>query len=56
MPLESKEKKNKIVCDVKNCVYHTGECSCKAEVVSVGPVYAGSSTDTLCATFKPKTL
>ncbi len=56
MPLESKEKKNKIVCDVKNCTYHTGECSCKAEVVSVGPTYAGSSTDTLCATFKPKTL
>lgn len=56
MPLESKEKKNKIVCDVKNCTYHTGECSCKAETVSVGPTFAGTSTDTVCATFKPKSL
>lgn len=43
-------------CDVKNCVYHDGECDCTASRISVGPSYASSSTDTVCATFKQKGL
>lgn len=47
--------KNKgISCDVRNCVYHEGECSCTAEKVAVGPSFATSCTDTVCATFRQK--
>lgn len=45
---------NKIVCSVKNCSYHKGEFECTADPVSVGPTFANSSCDTVCATFKPK--
>jgi len=51
------KKKNKgIVCDVKNCVYHDGKNSCTAEQIAVGPSYASCCADTVCATFKAKTL
>ncbi|MBO5355298.1 MAG: DUF1540 domain-containing protein [Clostridia bacterium] len=43
-----------ITCDVKNCQYHEGDCYCTAEKIAVGPSFATSSTDTVCATFKPK--
>ena len=43
-----------INCDVKNCTYHDGECYCTAEQISVGPGFANESTDTVCATFRPK--
>ena len=45
-----------ISCDVKNCVYHEGECDCTAGKIAVGPSYASSCTDTVCATFKQKGL
>ncbi len=41
-------------CDVKNCVYHEGGCECTADRIAVGPSYASSCTDTVCATFKQK--
>ena len=44
-----------IVCSVKNCVYHDHGDHCTAKQISVGPGYAVSSTDTLCATFKQNT-
>ncbi len=44
-----------VSCDVSNCVYHDGSCTCTAEKINVGPSYATSSTDTVCATFKQKT-
>ncbi len=44
-----------VSCDVKNCVYHDGSCICTAEKINVGPSYATTSTDTVCATFKQKT-
>ncbi|MBQ3099547.1 MAG: DUF1540 domain-containing protein [Clostridia bacterium] len=44
-----------IVCDVNNCRYNDGECHCMAEKISVGPSYANSCTDTVCATFVSKT-
>ena len=43
-------------CDVINCVYHDGDDRCVAEKISVGPSYATSCTDTVCATFKQKTV
>ena len=56
--MELKDKSPKhikgIGCDVKNCVYHDGECYCTANKVSIGPSYATSSSDTACATFKEK--
>ena len=43
-----------ISCDVKNCLYHEGDCHCTADQIAVGPSFDTSSTDTVCATFKPK--
>ena len=41
-----------INCDVKNCAYNDGENHCTAGKIAVGPGYATSCTDTVCATFK----
>ena len=43
-----------VVCDVRNCAYHNGECECCAGSISVGPCDADCSAGTACATFKPK--
>ncbi len=43
-----------IVCDVKNCAYHTVENSCCAGTIAVGPKDASCSANTNCATFKPR--
>ncbi len=43
-----------ISCSVKNCMYHDGETYCTTDKICVGPVHATSSTDTVCATFKPR--
>ena len=43
-----------IVCDVRNCAYHCGECNCYAGSISVGPRDAECSANTVCATFKPR--
>ena len=43
-----------VSCDAKNCVYHDGDNYCTASRVNVGPTYATSSADTVCATFKEK--
>ena len=43
-----------IMCDVRNCAYHNGESECYAGCISVGPREADCSSNTLCATFKPK--
>ncbi len=45
---------NGVSCDVTNCHYHDGKNTCVAEKINVGPSYATSSTDTVCATFKQK--
>ncbi len=45
-----------VVCDVKNCAYHDGDAYCAATRIAVGPGYAKTSGETVCATFKPKTL
>lgn len=44
----------KINCSVCNCQYHSGEDTCTAKQVAVGPQYACCSQDTVCATFKPE--
>lgn len=43
-----------IKCDVRQCSYHDGESYCTADQVAIGPGFATSCTDTVCATFKPK--
>ena len=43
-----------IKCDVKNCVYHSGDTYCTAKQIAVGPHHAETSADTICATFKQK--
>ena len=43
-----------IKCNVQNCYYHDCETYCTAGEIAVGPHNAGSSSETLCATFKPK--
>ncbi len=43
-----------IRCNVKNCVYNDMSAYCTAEHISVGPSYATSGIDTICATFRPK--
>ena len=45
-----------IVCDVKNCVHHDGDNYCTADRIAVGPSFATSCADTVCASFKPKAL
>ena len=42
-----------IVCDVTNCMYNAQNHICTAKEIKVGPQYAASSADTICATFKP---
>lgn len=42
-----------IQCDVTNCHYNEQK-SCVANEIKVGPQYAASSADTVCATFKPR--
>lgn len=49
------KKKNKgIICGVRNCVYNDGDGKCSAEKIAVGPSYATSCTDTVCATFRQR--
>ena len=43
-----------IKCNVQNCYYHDCETYCTASEIAVGPHNADSSSETLCATFKPK--
>jgi hypothetical protein len=52
---QSKKNHNKgVVCDVRNCAYHDGVNYCTADKIAVGPSFATSCTDTVCATFKQK--
>jgi hypothetical protein len=43
-----------ISCDVKNCEYNSGDESCGAGHIAVGPSFATSCSDTICVTFKQK--
>lgn len=43
-----------VVCDVRNCSYHDGDNYCTADKIAVGPSFATSCTDTVCASFKLK--
>ncbi len=51
---ESDKPLKGVECDVKNCAYHSGVCECHAGCISIGPSEAKSSSNTVCATFKPK--
>ena len=43
-----------IVCGVKSCAYHDGTSFCTANEIRIGPSYAVSSTQTVCATYRPR--
>ena len=43
-----------IVCNVSNCVHHDCETHCTAKEIAVGPSFATTSQDTICATFRQK--
>ena len=49
---EMKKKNKGVVCDVKNCIYNDNNSHCTAEKIAVGPTYATSCSDTVCATFR----
>lgn len=53
MEKKSCKDDRKICCNVENCVYHSGETTCTAKTIDVGPQYASTSQDTVCVTFKP---
>lgn len=41
-------------CDVESCAFHDGVNYCTAEEVKIGPSYAVSSTQTICASYRPR--
>ena len=53
---EGKKKLKNVNCDVKNCMYNDLNGRCTAEKIAVGPTYATSCTDTVCATFRQRPL
>lgn len=44
-----------IKCDVTNCVYHKGDCTCTAGHITVGPRSACTCSETTCNTFESAT-
>lgn len=56
--MEEKEGKRLkgVVCDVKNCMYHDGDSYCTANRIAVGPSFASTSGETVCATFRVRSL
>ncbi len=43
-----------ISCDVTNCMYNENNNYCTAPHIKVGPNFAASKADTVCATFENK--
>lgn len=44
-----------VSCDAEHCTFNDGQTHCFASSISVGPHSADCSSQTVCATFKPKT-
>lgn len=44
---------NGVRCEVSNCTFNEHK-ACSAKEIKVGPQFAASSSDTICATFKPE--
>ncbi|MBR2460862.1 MAG: DUF1540 domain-containing protein [Clostridia bacterium] len=51
---KSKKPIKGVICDAVNCEYNNGDGECRAKQISVGPIYANSCTDTVCATFRKR--
>ena len=51
---DSPEHIRGVHCDVTSCAYHDGTNYCTAGEVKIGPSYAVSSTETICATYRPR--
>ncbi len=43
-----------VSCDACHCIYNGEDNCCHANEIAVGPHNACSSSETICATFKPK--
>ena len=41
-------------CEVSSCMYHTRDCGCSAEKISVGPTDATCCNETCCATYQQR--
>ena len=53
--LDNKGGVNHVACSVKNCVHHRDASEeCTARSIKVGPTFAKSVDDTVCATYSPK--
>ena len=53
---EGKKKLKGVSCDVRNCIYNDLHSHCTAEKIAVGPTYAASCTDTVCASFRQRSI
>ncbi len=42
----------KIHCEVDNCVYHDGDCTCTADSIDVNCTAPSDTCDAKCSTFK----
>lgn len=42
----------KIHCDVSECVYHDGECTCTADCIKVDCTAPSDTCDAKCSTYK----
>ena len=42
----------KIHCDVSDCVYHDGDCTCTAECISVNCTAPSDTCDAKCSTYR----
>ncbi|MBE6904051.1 MAG: DUF1540 domain-containing protein [Ruminococcaceae bacterium] len=49
---ENKKGHKNIKCNVCNCVYHCDDNHCGADSINVGPSFADTAAQTVCASFK----
>jgi len=43
-----------VSCDVQNCIYNDKNFHCMADKITVGPMNAVNTRDTICATFEQR--
>ncbi len=54
MSNSEKDTRYCVKCNVKNCVYHSGDDNCDAGNIEVGPSQACDCNETECQTFMAK--
>ena len=53
--MENKPSRNFVCCEVENCKYHSTDCRCHADSITVQSPAAMRKGETFCGTFAPKT-